>query len=119
VDHSLIGQVLHHAPGGQFVVVGTDELRANRLEGKQKTGEVGEAVEIFGLGQRDSPRVMPRAEFNQRGGRNGAFEMQMQLGLGKPADKLADRGHDSSLLFGGKLRPVPAVTNGNRQALRL
>jgi hypothetical protein len=36
VDHALLGQMLDHAPGGQFVVLGTDQQPGDGLEGFQK-----------------------------------------------------------------------------------
>jgi hypothetical protein len=36
---------------------------------------------------------MAGAQFDQRGGQNGAFEVQVQLGLGQAADEGFDLGH--------------------------
>ena len=50
VDNALRGQPLHHAPGGQLVVVRVDQPPGDGLEGLNKAGEIVEAVEGLGLG---------------------------------------------------------------------
>ena len=44
---------------------------------------------------------MAGTQLHQRGGHNGAFEVQMQLGLGQAADEGFDVGHSSSLVLNG------------------
>ena len=97
MDHALRGEVLHHAPGDQFVVLGVDEAAGDGLEGLNEAGEVVETVERLGLGQREGHGVMAGAELDQRGGQDGAFEMQMQLGLGQAADEGLDRSLTSQI----------------------
>ena len=98
VDHALAGEMLHHAPGGQFVVFRVDQQAGDGLEGIEKAGEVGELVERLGLGEGERARVVAGAEFDQRRGQNRALEVQMQLGLGQAADEFLDVGHAPSLL---------------------
>ena len=98
VDHSLGGQLLHHAPGGQFVVLRADQSPGDGLEGVQKAGEVGEAVESLGLGQRERAGVVASAQRDQRRGQDCAFEVQVQLGLGQAADEGFNLRHHLNLL---------------------
>src|ERR1035437_7048896 len=93
VNHSLSGKMLHHAPGGQLVVFRADQLRGDGLEGVQEAGKVREAVERFGLDERERADVVASAQVNQSRGQNRALEVQMQLGLGQAADKVLDSGH--------------------------
>ncbi len=97
VDDALLGEVLHHAPRGQFVVFGVSEAARDGLEGLDEAGEISETVEGFGFSESQVGRVVARAELDQRGGQNGAFEVQMQLGLGQAADEGLNRGHSFSL----------------------
>ena len=87
VDDALRGEVLDHAPGGEFVVVGADEPARNGFEGLDEAGEVSELIEGFGLGERDGAGVVAPAQLDECFRRDGALEMQMQLGLGEPADE--------------------------------
>jgi hypothetical protein len=92
--HDALGfEVLHHAPGGQLVVIRADQQAGNGLEGLEEAGEIVEAVEGFGLREGDGAGVVAGAELDQRGGQDGAFEVQVQLGLGKTADEGFDCGH--------------------------
>ncbi len=50
VDDALRGEVLHHAPGGQFVVFGVAKAARDGLEGFDELGEIGEPVERLGFG---------------------------------------------------------------------
>ena len=68
----------------------------------QKAGEVCEAIKLFGFSKRQRLGVVARAQFHQRGGQNGAFEVQMQLGFGQTADKILDFHH--SYKFNGRMR---------------
>ncbi len=97
MDDALGCKLLHHAPGGEFVVVRAREPLGDSLEGHQKAGEIGEMVESFGFGQGEGAGVVARAELDERGGQDGAFEMEMQLGLGEAADEGLDVGHGFSL----------------------
>ena len=87
MDDALLGEVLHHAPGGQLVVVGGDEQPGDGLEGVKEAGEIGEAVEGFGFREGERGGVVAGAELDQGGGKDGAFEMKVQLGLGEAADE--------------------------------
>ena len=97
VDHALLGEVLHHAPRCEFVVFGVHELAGDGLEGFDEAGEISELVEGFGFAQGDGLGVVALAELDERGGRDGAFEMEMKLGLGQAADEGLDIVHVQSL----------------------
>jgi hypothetical protein len=93
VDHSLGGEMLHHAPGSQFVVFRPDQLRCDGFKGFQEAGEVIELVKCYGLGERERAGVVPGAEFNKRRGQDCSFEVQVQLGLGQTADEVFYASH--------------------------
>jgi hypothetical protein len=102
VNHALRCELLDHAPGEEFVVVGVDEPLADGLEGVKEAGEISEFVEVFGLGKGERLGIVAGAQLDQRGGHDGAFEVQVQLGLGEAVDEDGNIGHSSSLvLFGG------------------
>ena len=88
---------MHHAPGSELVVLGVDEAAGDGFEGLDEAGEVVELVERLGLGQGDGVGIMARAQLDQRRGRDGAFEMQMQFSLGQAADERGDIVHLTSL----------------------
>ena len=52
VDDALRGELLHHAPGGDLVIFGVLSRRVTALKAFDELGEVGEAVDGFGLGKR-------------------------------------------------------------------
>ena len=87
VDYSLGGQVLHHAPGNEFVVFRGNQAARHGLEALNEAGEIVEAIEGFSLGWRDGLVVLAGAQFDKRGRRNGALEVQMQLSFGQAADE--------------------------------
>ena len=97
MNHALLGQVLHHAPGGQFVVVGANQQTGDGLECLQKLAEVIETIERLSLGQGQRAGVVAGAQLRQRRGQNRSLQVQMQLGLGQPANVFLDFGHASSL----------------------
>ena len=97
VDDALLGEMLHHAPCGEFVVVGVHELARDGLEGVDEAGEVSELVKRFRLGKGDRRGVVALAQLDERGGRDGAFEMEMKFGLGEAADERLDIVHRSSV----------------------
>ena len=68
VHHALRGQLLHHAPGDEFVVVGIVELPRDGLECLNEPGEISELVECFGFGQRDRLRVVACAQLTSVAG---------------------------------------------------
>jgi hypothetical protein len=49
VDDALRGELLHHVPGGYFVVFWVAEAAGDGLEGLNEFGEVGETVEGFSV----------------------------------------------------------------------
>ena len=75
--------MLHHAPGGQFVVLRVDQPPGDGLEGLHEAGEVVELVESLGLGQRDGPRIVARAQLHQRGGRMVPSRCRCSSALGR------------------------------------
>ncbi len=89
MDDALRGEMLHHAPGDEFVIFGIDEAAGDGLEGLDEAGEVGELVDGFGFGKGERLGVVARAQLDERGGQDGAFEMEMKLGLGEAADERA------------------------------
>ena len=107
VDNALRGELLHHVPGDYLVVLGVAEAARDGLEGLNEFGEVGETVERLGFVRREGHGVMAGAELDQSGGRDGAFEMQMQLGLGQAADEGLDFRHRLSLT--GPAVPQPPL----------
>ena len=102
--------MLHHAPGGQFVVLGAGEQPGDGLESLDESGEVGEAVERLGLGQRERMNIVAGAQLHQRRRKDGAFEVQMQLRLGQAADEVANGLHALSV----KGAPFPGVLSGGK-----
>jgi hypothetical protein len=86
VQHGFFFQALHEAVGDEFVVVGAAQVRADRLEGHEKTLEIGVAVESFDLGERGVVAVQ-LAQFEQGCGFDRALEMQVQFRLGELTDE--------------------------------
>ena len=97
MHHALRGELLHHAPGDEFVVLGHLKPPRDGLEGLNESGEISELVDCVGFGLRQGDLIVSGAQFHQCGGENGALEMQMKLGLGEPADKGLDFAHTLSL----------------------
>ena len=93
VDDALLGEMLHHAPGGELVVFRVAQAARDRLEGLDELGEIGEAVEGFGFRQREAMRVVARAELDEGGREDGAFEVKVKLSLGQAADEVANVAH--------------------------
>ena len=93
VDDALLGEMLHHAPRCEFVVFSVHELAGDGFERFDEAGEIGEPIEGFGLGMRDGRGVVTLAEFGERGGRDGAFEVKVKLGLGEAVDEGLDIVH--------------------------
>ena len=98
VYDALFSEMLGHAPCGELIVFGSDESLRDGFEGEQEAGEVGEVIEGFGVRQSDGSGIVTLAEFNERSGRDGAFEMEMEFRLGEAANKGADVGHTLSLV---------------------
>src|ERR1035441_689733 len=88
VDDTLSGESFHHAPGGQLIVIWTGKEAGDGFERLDKAGEVSELVELLGRGERDRLRVVASAQFHERGGRDGPFEVQMEFSLGEAANVL-------------------------------
>ena len=112
MDDALRGEMLHHAPGSQLVVVRAGEQAGDGAEGFNEAGKIGEPVERLGLGEGQRLSIVAHAELDQRRGQNGAFEMQMQLGLGQAADEFADFSHNfkSQILYWVMPALRPAVS---------
>src|ERR1017187_4613097 len=103
MDNALRGELLHHVPGNKFVVLGSDEAAGDGFEALNEAGEIVEAVVGLGLGQSHGMGVMARTQLHEQGGRDGALEMKMQLGLGEAADEFFDSESDSV----NPTRPIP------------
>src|ERR1700678_1164617 len=97
VNDALLGQMLDHAPGGQFVIFRRNEAARDGLEALDEAGEVVEAIEGFGFGEGDGTGIMAGAELDQSRWQNGALEVQMQFGLRQPTDEAFDLRHLHSL----------------------
>ena len=87
VNHALLGELLHHAPGGQFVIFRADEQPGNGFEGFHEAGEISELIERFASGSVSGLGIVAGAQLYQRGGKDRSFEVEMQFGFGKAADK--------------------------------
>ena len=96
VQHVLFFQPLHQTVGNEFVVVRAAQVRADRLEGHQKTLEIGVAVEGFDLGE-SGVLAVELAQLEKRGGLDRALEMQVQLRF----RKLTDEGIGRAIYCGG------------------
>jgi len=115
VYDALFGEVLHHAPRGQLVILGVFQEARDGLEGFNEFGKVGELVKRLGFCRTHGRGVVPRAELGQRGRRDSAFEVQVQLGLGQAADELPDFDHAFSVAVLAKQRArEPGVRLGPR-----
>ena len=62
VDDALLGELLHHAPGDEFVVFRIDKPAGDCLEGLDESGEVVEAVVGLGLAEGHGVRIVAGAE---------------------------------------------------------
>ena len=101
-------QLPHHAIGDELIIVGCAQPLGDGFEGQQESGEVfvlvqrasfffGEDASAVGdvgiaIVRRGKRRGMAAAQLGQRCRIDGAFEMQMQLGLGEGKDIGAGRG---------------------------
>ena len=90
VQHAFFFQALHQAVGDEFVVFGRAQVLGDVFEGEQEAGEIFVAVERVDFGLRDA-FAAALAEFEQRGGFDCAFEMQVEFGLGELAEEAARR----------------------------
>jgi hypothetical protein len=61
VDDALGGELLHHAPGGYFVVFWVTQAAGDGLERLNKFGEISELVERFSFVFREGIRVVAGA----------------------------------------------------------
>src|SRR5271165_1361433 len=103
VQNILRMQLLHHAIGDEFVVLGGTQPLGDRLKCPQKPGEMLVAIEFARLffsedapavldvavtvvGGRQRPKMSP-AQLSQRLGIDRALKMQVQLGLGQSENK--------------------------------
>ena len=89
--------MLHHAPGDELVVFGVAETAGDGFEGLDEFREVCEAVDGFGVVERERVRVVASAELDQSCRRDGALKVKVELRLGQAANEVPDRGHNSSL----------------------
>ena len=103
VQHVFFFQALHQAVGNEFVVVRAAQVRADCLEGHQKTLEIGVAIEGFDFGE-SGVLAVKLAQLEKRGGLDRALEMQVQLCFGKLTDESIGRaiycgGHGNDCRF--------------------
>src|SRR5580692_8036316 len=111
MDHTLSSELLHHPPGGELVVLRAAQQPGNHLERLKKFRKILEVIKSLGLLQAERPGVVTQAELDEGGGRDGALEVKMKLGLGQAADEPLDFGHDSSLVGTTKRQPATAPRN--------
>ena len=80
----MCGERFEHAPGDVFEVFRRAEPLGDRLEGDEEVLEV--AIDVHGAGgfERQWFGVVALRELHQGLGRDGAFKVQMELGLGQP-----------------------------------
>ncbi len=86
VDDALAAQALQHAPGGQLVVFGGPQVFGNGFECLEEAGEVGVLKQCARLIDVEGDGIVEEAQFDQGFGRDGAFEMEVQLGFGESAN---------------------------------
>ena len=86
VADALEGEIANHVEGDELVVGGGVQTLGDALEAHEEAGEVGVMVELAcGLGC-ERHGVVAMAELDEGLWRDGAFEMQMELGLGEIAE---------------------------------
>jgi hypothetical protein len=105
MNDTLFGEMLGHAPRGQFVILWRDEAIADGLEGEEEASEVSEVIEGFGFWQRNGSGIVMLAQLDKGRRGDGAFEVEMEFSLGQAADERLDIFHGSSLgeFTGGSL----------------
>ena len=86
VQHILRLELLHQLVGDEFVVLGRLQVFRHRLERLQEAGEVAIAVKLFHLRER-ALLAVTFPQFEQSGGIDGAFEVEVKICLGKGSDK--------------------------------
>jgi hypothetical protein len=75
-------------------------------------------VEGFGFGEGDGCGIVSSAQFDQRGGRDSAFEMQVKFCLGEPANERQNIVHGSSLAVEAALISCGGDAAASRNTLR-
>jgi hypothetical protein len=76
-------QAFHQAINNQLIIFGRAQMAGDIFEGKKESRKVGELVELLDFGERRAFHAVALAEFEERGGLDRAFEMQMEFGLGQ------------------------------------
>ena len=97
VQYGFFLQPLHQAIGNQFVVFGAAQMRADRLEGHQKTLEIGVVVERLNFGK-SRVLAVQLAEFEQRSRLDRALKVQVQLRLRQLTDKSIGRASGTEVI---------------------
>ena len=100
MNDTLRGELLHHVPRGQLVIVRRSQPAGNGFVRFHEAGKVFEAKQRFCFSQRQRSGIVARTQFLKRGRSNGAFEMKMQLRFGQAANEVFYIGHNSSLVGG-------------------
>jgi hypothetical protein len=86
VANALGGEVAEHVVGDGLVVGGGVEALGDGLEAHEEAGEVRVAVDGAGCGKGEGCGVVAEGELEESFGRDGAFEMEMELGFGEAAE---------------------------------
>src|ERR1700732_4441870 len=74
-------QPLHQPVSNQFVVFRGAQVSRHIFKSRQESREVFAVVELIDFGERGSVHAVTLPQFEQRGGFDRAFEMQMEFGL--------------------------------------
>src|SRR5215469_4332982 len=104
VQDSFRFELFHQAIGDELVVGGGLEVFGDFLEGHQESGEVGVAVDGFNFFKR-AELAMTGAEFEKGRRVDGAFEVEVEVGLGEGKHSL-DFISTGALSF--RFQPAPA-----------
>ena len=85
VADALCGEVAEHVVGDELVVGGGVEAGGDGFEAEEEAGEVVVGVDGAGVGEGEWGGVVAVGELDEGFGRDGAFEVQMELSFGKAA----------------------------------
>jgi len=102
MQHVFFFEALHQPVGDEFVIIRSSQVLRDVLERKQEAGKIFIPIKCIDLGLRNA-FATPLSQFDQRSRLDRAFEVQMQLGLGKKSQKTIRRpiecgGHHSLIV---------------------